>query len=283
MHCGVVMNKPKTALCIHDLSGVGRCSLTVIMPALSAMGVQCCPLPTAILSSHFGGFGAVAMKDETDFMLQAKKHYDDIGLAFDCVYTGFLSSAEQVEHAMAFLKRDAAALKVVDPVMGDGGKPYRTITPEIVEGMKQLCAAADIITPNTTETQMLLGLETRAETFSEQGLLLRLEKLSIFGASVIITGAKLDDERVVCAVYDRDTKSSYLSPCHYVPASYPGTGDLFAAVLCGALLRGKTLVEACEIAARFVEHAVGITYENGGETRHGVWVEPALPKFGELL
>ena len=123
----------KRVVAIHDLSGVGRCSLTVIMPILSAMGVQACPVPTAILSTHTGGFGEVAFQDLTDYLPQALAHYQRLGLDFSCIYSGFLGSEAQIDHCLAFFKAYPSALAVVDPVMGDHGKPYRTVT----EGMRR--------------------------------------------------------------------------------------------------------------------------------------------------
>ena len=147
----------KRVVAIHDLSGVGRCSLTVIMPILSAMGVQACPVPTAILSTHTGGFGEVAFQDLTDYLPQALAHYQRLGLDFSCIYSGFLGSEAQIDHCLAFFKAYPSALAVVDPVMGDHGKPYRTVTEGMRRRMVELVSIADVITPNLTEACILLG------------------------------------------------------------------------------------------------------------------------------
>lgn len=141
----------------HDLSGVGRCSLTVIMPILSAMGVQACPVPTAILSTHTGGFGEVAFQDLTDYLPQALSHYQRLNLDFSCVYSGFLGSEAQIDHCLAFFQAYPDALAVVDPVMGDHGRAYRTVTEGMQRRMIELVGIADIITPNLTEACILLG------------------------------------------------------------------------------------------------------------------------------
>lgn len=144
-------------LAIHDLSGFGRCSLTVILPVLSALGVQVCPLPTAVLSTHTGGFAEVAMRDLTDFLAESLSRYQELKLDFDCVYSGFLGSEDQIDICADCLSRYPDALKVVDPVMGDHGKPYRTYTPAMQRRMGELARHADLITPNLTEACMLLG------------------------------------------------------------------------------------------------------------------------------
>lgn len=144
------MDRRKCVAAIHDISGLGKCSLSVILPVLSAMGVQVCPVPTAVLSAHTG-YGDFVMRDLTDFISDALEHYKKLGQHFDCVYSGFLASAEQIDHCLDFLSAYPQALKVVDPVMGDNGKPYRTFTDELCRKMSRLVKAADIITPNLTE------------------------------------------------------------------------------------------------------------------------------------
>ena len=142
---------------IHDLSGFGRCSLAVIMPVLSAMGIQCCPVPTAVLSTHTGGFEDIVIKDLTDYISPALAQYKKLGIGFDAVYSGFLASTEQIDHCLEFFSCYKDSLKVVDPVMGDHGKPYRTYTPELCRRMGELVNVADAITPNLTEAAILLG------------------------------------------------------------------------------------------------------------------------------
>ena len=150
-------DRPARCAAVHDLSGLGRCSLTVILPAMSVMGVQVCPLPTAILSAHTGGFGSVARRDLTDYLAEALAHYRTLGLPMECVYTGYLGSAEQVALCQAMFDEWPDAMKVVDPVMGDHGKLYHGFTPELVQGIRCLATHADVITPNLTEAALLLG------------------------------------------------------------------------------------------------------------------------------
>ena len=148
--------EPKKILCIHDLSGVGRCSLAVILPVLSVMGFQPVALPTVVLSTHTGGLGTPARMDGSAYGMAALEHYQTLGLQFDCIYTGYLGGEAQVALAEKAFALWPAAYKVVDPVMGDNGKAYSTVTPALVEHIRSLCRAADLILPNYTEAQLLL-------------------------------------------------------------------------------------------------------------------------------
>ena len=151
------MSQHKKIAAIHDLSGYGRCSLSVIIPVISAMGIQVCPVPTAVLSTHTGGFTDMALEDLTEHISDCYEHYKRLGLQFDAIYSGFMTSPKQVDSCLKFLDGNPDALKVVDPVLGDNGKPYSTCTPELMRRMKELVEEADVITPNLTETCMLLG------------------------------------------------------------------------------------------------------------------------------
>ena len=234
------MNRPLRIAAIHDLSGFGRCSLTVILPVLSAMGMQVCPVPTAVLSTHTGGMGEVVMRDLTDFLEPALDHYRRLELAFECIYTGFLGSPEQISHCLDYFRSYPQALAVVDPVMGDHGKSYRTVTGEMRGRM--------------------------------------LARLSELGPEqVVITGASLaSGERMANLGYDRGRSAFWYVACDYVPVSYPGTGDLFAAVLTGALLQEDSLPMAINRATRFCELAIKTTFGYGSDPRHGVMLERSL-------
>ena len=155
--------RPARVAAIHDLSGFGRCSVSVILPVLSAMGNQVCPVLTAVLSTHTGGFGEVVFRDLTDYIKPALEHYKSLDIDFEAVYSGFLGSEEQVDSCLEFFKSYPNALKIVDPVMGDNGKAYRTCTKSLQSRMKELVEVADVITPNLTEASMLLGENYRTE------------------------------------------------------------------------------------------------------------------------
>ena len=157
------ITEPKKVLCIHDLSGVGRCSLAVILPVLSVMGIQPVALPTVVLSTHTGGFGTPARLDGCAYGEAALEHYRELGLSFDCIYTGYLGGEEQAALAEMAFDLWPSAYKVVDPVMGDNGKAYATVTPAFIDRMRQLCRRADLILPNATEAGLLLEKELPAQ------------------------------------------------------------------------------------------------------------------------
>ena len=160
--------EPKKVLCIHDLSGMGRCSLAVILPVLSVMGVQPVALPTVVLSTHTGGLGTPARLDGSAYGQQALEHYHALGVEFDCIYTGYLGGEAQVALAEKAFAYWPAAKKVVDPVMGDNGKAYSTVTPALIERIRALCQSADLILPNYTEAQLLLQREPCTEPLTDE-------------------------------------------------------------------------------------------------------------------
>ena len=159
--------EPKKILCIHDLSGMGRCSLAVILPVLSVMGCQPVALPTVVFSTHTGGLGTPARLDGAAYGLAALKHYRELGVEFDCIYTGYLGGEEQVALAEKAFDLWPAARKVVDPVMGDNGKAYSTVTPALIDRMRGLCRRADLILPNATEAALLLEREPQTDAFDD--------------------------------------------------------------------------------------------------------------------
>lgn len=273
--------RPARVAAIHDLSGFGRCSISVILPVLSAMGVQVCPVPTAVLSSHTGGLGDPVIRDLTDYIEPALRHYQSLGVEFEAVYTGFLGSGEQVDCCLEFFKAYPKALKIVDPVMGDNGRPYRTCTPELRRRMSELAAAADIITPNITEAAMLLEESYPAAPLTRSEAKSMLLRLSHMGPKrVVITGAELAQGGLASLGYDGENGSFWYVPCEYIPVHYPGCGDIYASVLLGAELSGASLPIAMARAAAFTKLCVKTTYSYGSDPRYGVMLESVL---GSLL
>ena len=273
--------RPARVAAIHDLSGFGRCSISVILPVLSAMGVQVCPVPTAVLSSHTGGLGDPVIRDLTDYIEPALRHYQSLGVEFEAVYTGFLGSGEQVDCCLEFFKAYPKALKIVDPVMGDNGRPYRTCTPELRRRMSELAAAADIITPNITEAAMLLEESYPAAPLTRSEAESMLLRISHMGPKrVVITGAELAQGGLASLGYDGENGSFWYVPCEYIPVHYPGCGDIYASVLLGAELSGASLPIAMARAAAFTELCVKTTYSYGSDPRYGVMLESVL---GSLL
>lgn len=264
---------------IHDMSCVGRCSLTVILPVLSVMGIQCCPIPTAVLSSHTGGFDHIARTDLTEQMTGTVEQWQKLALSFDGVYTGYMASAEQIgraQEAICALK-GKDGLAVVDPVLGDHGKLYRSIGPDMVSAMVQLCSRADVITPNLTEANLLLGRQADALPGNPEEM---AKALSGGGrCSVVITGVSPCEEKVGVAWYDRADGTTGLWTDRRVEAIYPGTGDLFAAVLTGGLIRGERLACSAQRAAEFVRLCAEHTLARKLPAREGVEFEPLLGRL----
>lgn len=271
------MNHPPRVAAIHDLSGFGRCSLSVILPVMSAMGVQAVAIPTVVLSTHTGGFGEVVLRDLSDFTVPALEHYKRIGLEFDCIYSGYLSSEEQIGHCADFFTAYPKSLKVVDPVMGDHGRPYRSFTPQMCEQIARYAAHADLITPNLTEAGIILGQEYDPAPLTVQKARSMLARLSERGPrNVIITGVTLATGEYSNIGFDRDRGAFWKATCEHVPASYPGTGDIFAAVLTGSLLTGYSLPMAMDRAAKYVELTVKTTFGFGTDPKEGVMLERTL-------
>lgn len=261
---------------IHDLSGVGRCSLSVILPTLSAQGIQVCPVPTAILSTHTGGFGDVVLRDLTDYISPALEHYKSLEYKFDCVYSGFLASMEQIDHCLEFFEYYKNALKVVDPVMADHGKPYKTCSVELCSRMKELVAIADIITPNITEAAILLGENPMQADVSMQQIRSFLVRLSEMGPKIVVITSVFSDGKTYNVGYDREHSKFWRIRYNMINANYPGTGDVFAAVLTGSILRGDSLPIAMNRATEFLERAIKTTYSYSTDTRDGIMLESCL-------
>ncbi len=266
--------KQKKVAAIHDLSGFGRCALSVILPVISAMGIQCVPVPTAILSTHTGGFEGFVLSDMTGYLSPCREHYKSLGIDFNAVYTGFLASEEQADRCMEFFRDFPRALKVVDPVMGDNGAAYKTYTDGMIRRTLEMVQYADVITPNLTEAAIILGEEYR-ERLSEEELLRWLDRLCEKCPSVALTGAVLDDGSYVNASAERGGEPKILR-LQKIPAFYPGTGDIFASVLTGSLLHEMKLAEAVSCASEFCTLAINATYGNGELQRNGVEFEKVL-------
>ena len=267
---------PPQVAAIHDISGVGRCSLTVILPVLSAMGVQACPVPTAVLSTHTGGFGTPARQDLTNTLAPALAHYRQLDLDFACVYSGYLSCVEQVALCQDFFAAYPNALAVVDPVMGDHGKAYASCGADLQAGMRELVSHAKLITPNLTEACLLLETPYPDHELSESAVRDMLLRLSRLGPTQVVLTGVGDGNTLVNYGYDKTRNAFWGQPSTRIPASYPGTGDIFTSVLIGSLLQGCTLPVAMSISADFVEAAVAETFRLGTDPRHGVALENCL-------
>ena len=269
------MSTPRIAA-IHDLSCFGRCSLTIALPVLSAMGCQCCPLPTALLSAHTG-FSGNTFLDLTVEMGRIADHWAAMDLQFDAIYSGFLGSADQVDTVARFFntfkKSDTAV--IVDPVMGDHGTAYRTCTPELCRGMRVLAENADVITPNLTEAALLL--DHPYEEIQRTDAYEVVRRLSVGGRrSVVLTGYSSESGQTGALCFDRDSGESKAVQTPREPQDFSGTGDLFASVLAGGAARGVPLFQAAQAAADFVRDCIARTLAEGLTEQDGVDFEPLL-------
>ena len=231
---------------------MGRCSLAVILPVLSVMGCQPVALPTVVLSTHTGGLGTPARLDGAAYGLAALKHYRELGVEFDCIYTGYLGGEEQVALAEKAFDLWPAARKVVDPVMGDNGKAYSTVTPALIDRMRGLCRRADLILPNATEAALLLEREPQTDTFDDASAQALADELLTLAPSAVVTGLALG-KYIGCAGSGSDR---FVVKKLHIDRSFPGTGDLYGAVLIGSLLQGNALSAAADNAAEFVSLAI---------------------------
>lgn len=262
-------------LSVQDLSCVGRCSLTVALPVLSAMGVRCSVLPTAVLSTHTG-FPSPEVVSLTDSLSAFSHHWLENGITFDAISVGYLSDPRQAEQILRIQEQFSCPL-LLDPVMGDSGKLYSRITPEHITAMEQLCAHAQVVIPNVTEACALTELVYTQRPEPEQ-LGYMADRLRQSGAkNVLITGVSQSEDTL--GFYGADeagTPVVYQAP--RIPRHFHGTGDLFAAVLAGAYLQGRTLQESGILAADFVRRCVAHTPVS---TPHGVEFEPLLCSLSE--
>lgn len=266
---------------IHDLSGFGGGSLSAVFPILSALGLQVCALPTAILSTHTGGFTDFHFRDLTEDMRHIISHWQRLNLFFDGIYSGFLGSDEQIHIVRDFIAafKKESALVVVDPVLGDDGELYDTMQPSMVEGMRELVASADVITPNITEAALLLGYDPG--TGSTQVAKDWAQKLTSLGPDrVIITSVPENHDNGTSVIaYDQTNDRFWKVACPYIPACYPGTGDIFASVITGSLLQGDSLPLSLDRAVQFVSLAIRATFGHNFPEREGVFLERVLPSL----
>lgn len=265
---------------VHDLSGFGRVSLTMIMSILSTMGVQVCPLPTAVLSTHTGGFNNYKFIDLTDHLEGYIKHWSELNIEFNCIYTGFLGSARQIDIISGFIKdfNKENQLVVIDPVLGDNGKLYKSVNMFMVEKMKEFICLASIITPNFTEAAYLLG-KSCTKTISEDNIKEWLIPLSEMGPKIVIITSVPDsvtDKYTYVIAYNKEDRKFWKVKCSYIPAYYPGTGDGFTSVVVGSLLQGDSLPIALDRATQFILSAIRASYGYDYPKRDGVLIERVL-------
>lgn len=272
-------NKVKKVAAVHDLSGVGRVSLTVVIPILSSMGFQACPLPTAVLSNHTQ-YPDFSFLDLTDEMPKIIKEWERLGVEFDAIYTGYLGSPRQARIVSGFINdfRRADSLVVVDPVLGDNGRLYTTFDETMVKEMQHLITEADVITPNLTELFYMLDLPYKEEN-SDEELKHYLRCLSDKGPQIVIVTSVpvlAEPHKTSVYAYNRVGNRYWKITCPYLPAHYPGTGDTFTSVITGSLLQGDSLPIALDRATQFILQGIRATFGYEYDNRDGILLEKVL-------
>ena len=271
----------KRIITVQDISCVGKCSLTVALPVISAMGVEACVLPTAVLSTHtaFKGF---TFRDLTGDISSITNHWKQEKIGFDAIYTGYLGSFEQIELMQTFIKDfgGGGTRVIVDPCMGDNGSLYSGFTKDFAAAMAGLCSKADVIVPNLTEASFMLGIPYVAQGYNKEYIEDLLKKLSELGArKIVLKGVSFDDKKLGIATYDSQSEKITWYFHEKMPQNFHGTGDIFASVLTGALVRGLTIEKACRLAADFVVESIKATLSHKDYNWYGVDFEQAIPKL----
>lgn len=276
------MSGQKRVAAIHDISGIGKCSLTAAVPVISAAGIETAVMPTAVLSTHTGNISGFTYRDLTDDLVPFAAHWKSLGVSFDGIYSGFLGSTKQVDIVCDFIDefRTDSTVVIVDPAMADGGRMYTTFDSEFAKEMILLCRKADIIVPNLTEAAFLLNEEYVEPPYTKEYIDGIMQRLLHLGPSmVVLTGVSFKDDEIGCAVCSKDSNEVFYRFSEKYPGIYYGTGDLFASALTGAYLKGADIFTSAEIALGFTCNAIKRTYEAGTDTRLGVNFEQGLGEY----
>ena len=269
----------KRIVTIQDISCIGKCSLTVALPIISACGVETAVIPTAVLSTHtaFDGF---TFRDLTDEIPPIAAHWKAQGMAVDAIYTGYLGSFQQLEIVSQFFDqfKTPENLILVDPVMADNGALYAGFTPEFVQEMAKLCGKADIIVPNLTEACYLLNIPYPGEDYTRADIQHILTELGKLGCKqVVLTGVSLEPGRLGVMAYDTEKQTFFEYYNEKMPSSFHGTGDVFASVVVGAMMRGCSLEDALRLAVDFTLESIRKTVADPEHRWYGVNFEEAIP------
>lgn len=278
--------KQKRVLTIQDVSCLGQCSLTVALPIISAMGVETCIIPSAVLSTHTSGFSGYTFRDLTEEIPLISNHWQKEKISFDAIYTGYIGSKKQLEYiADIFQKFGKKGCRiVVDPVMGDKGKLYPGFDKDFAKEMAKLCSYADVIVPNFTEAAFMLGEPFMETNYSERWLTDFLRRLAELGSkTVVLTGVSLEPGKLGVAVYDSETDRASYYFRDRIPGETHGTGDVYASSFVGALMQGKTIEQAAALAADFVVECIEHTLPHKKEHWYGVKFEECIPYLIERM
>lgn len=269
---------------LQDLSCFGKCSSTVALPIISAMGISCAVIPTAVLSTHTGGFKGYTFRDLTDDIPLISDHWVREGLTFDGIYTGYLGGAHQVRVTAEFIARHRAnGFVFVDPAMADNGRLYSGLDASHVVAMRELCSCADMIVPNITEASLMLGREFIPRGYSSDYIEGMLRELCSLGCrKALLTGVSYEEGQCGCVCYDSESESFEVYFNENIPVESHGTGDVFASVLFGSLMLGLPLARAMKLAADFTVRSIKATVGDENH-RYGVKFEKCLPMLIDSL
>ena len=271
----------KRILTIQDISCVGQCSLTVALPIISACGIETCVLPSAVLSTHTGGFTGYTFRDLTEDIPAIQRHWQKENIRFSCIYTGYLGSQKQIEYVQDVFATcgEEGCLKVVDPAMADNGKLYTGFDTAFAQKMKELCSCADVVLPNVTEACLLTDTPYMAE-YTQADIEQLIAKLKALGAkTVVLTGISYREGKTGVVVAQEDIKyyehEKIAQGCH-------GTGDIYASAFVGALMRGKSAFDSAKIAADYTVACIKAT-QGDKDHWYGARFESSLPLLIQFI
>lgn len=275
----------KRIVTVQDISCIGKCSLTVALPIISAMGTETAVIPTAVLSTHtaFKGF---TFHDLTDEIEPVISHWEKENFGFDAIYTGYLGSERQIELTKSLIAKfkGANTLVLVDPAMADGGKMYPGFAPDFAEKMATLCAKSDIIVPNITEAAFMLGMPYIESGYGEEYIKEMLVKLTELGCgTAVLTGVSFCKEKLGVAAYDSKNGEFFFYFNERISESFHGTGDVFASAFLGALMKDKDVRDSLRIATDFTVESIKATLCNSSDRKYGVNFEERIPYLLSLL
>lgn len=271
---------------IHDISGFGKCSMTVVLPILSAAGIEVVCMPTAVLSTHTGGFEGFTYRDLTEDLPAITEHWKSLDLHFSSIYSGFLGSPEQVDIVSNFMDtfNSDNTLVYVDPVMADEGELYSAFDDHMVDKMRELCEKADLLLPNITEACFLLKQPYQHGPYTRDYIEKLVRGLSDMGPEkVVLTGVYFDNEKLGAACYDRAEDKVEYAFSEKVPGQFHGTGDIFGSFCLAALLNGKSLLDSTQFAVDLTTDCILRTVARETKRREGVDFEGVLPEMMKRL
>ncbi len=275
----------KRIVTIQDISCFGKCSITVALPLISAMGIECAIIPTSVLSTHTGGFTGFTFRDLSEDIPKISDHWKKYNLRFDCIYTGYLGSHSQIDHVLDFVKefKKDSTLLFVDPAMGDWGRLYTGFDKDFPSHMAKLCAVADIVVPNITEASFILGEEYKT-SYDEKHVHSLLKRLCDLGAKkAVISGISYESSTQGAVLYDKERDEFFSYFNEHLPVEFHGTGDTFASVFAGALTRGMSDKDALSLAVDFTVDCIKQTMAENDDHSYGTKFEECIPTLIKRL